>query len=113
MKLLALIGAVTVLASVATEVFTQSTVQYESCQLFIVDATASLPKAHTFDPVIDTLRSGTKTTDMDTKLAIYKGLINPPQNGSASMAGHVNCLTGNCTFVQDQDRGSFATLGIC
>ena len=113
MKFLALIGAVTILASVATEVFTQSTVQYESCQWFIVDAPASIPKAHTFDPVIDTLRSGTKTTDMDTKLAIYKGLINPPQNSSASMAGHINCLTGNCTFVQDNDRGSFATLGIC
>lgn len=113
MKLLALLGVITILAGVAVEAFAQSTVGYYSCPQLIDGSPASIPKAHTFSPSIDTLRSGTKRADMETKLAIYKGLVSPPQNSSANMASYISCPTGNCTFTTDSSRGGFATLGVC
>ncbi|KAM7215853.1 Protein of unknown function (DUF3176) domain containing protein [Rhypophila decipiens] len=73
---------------------------------------AKIPASNFYEPSIHTLRPGTRTLDLESQLATYRGLLNPAPNSSLSIADNVDCVTGNCTFPHDSTGATFATLAI-
>ncbi|KAK4219449.1 hypothetical protein QBC37DRAFT_135978 [Rhypophila decipiens] len=110
---LVLLGGLTLILAVATEPFAQATVDYYSCPQLSSHGAAKIPAHNFYDPSIRTLRPGTRTLDLESQLATYRGLLNPAPNSSLSIADNVDCVTGNCTFPHDSTGATFATLAMC
>lgn len=114
--LLAILGASAVVIAIALDPFAQATVGHFSCDRIGINGgahpVALVPRSNVYDPEIATIRGGSVLLDVDTQLAIYKGLLDPPSNSSIGMTGHVQCATGNCTFAQDEHGAAFSTLAV-
>jgi hypothetical protein len=110
---LAFLGAVTVILAIAVEPFSQAALDYYSCPQLVSQGTARIPISNYFEPSLETIRSSSRVLDVESQISIYKGLLDPAANSSSSMAGKVDCITGNCTFPQDSNGAVFATLAMC
>lgn len=129
---LAILGASAVVIAIALDPFAQATVGHYNCDRIGANngayPVALVPRSNTYDPEIETIRSGDVVLDVDAQLAIYKGLLDPPSNSSLGMTGQVQlhvctgrsrccildvgCLIRVCGYLkhhhphqQDKERG--------
>ncbi|KAI1857459.1 hypothetical protein JX265_011194 [Neoarthrinium moseri] len=111
-SLLAVIGAIVTILSLAIGPFTQQAIKSVSCPQYLRDTNASLPIAHFMPGRADYYRigAGTWEVEVDMKGAMINGLTNPTGNDSAIVA---TCATGNCTFPVGSDDITHSSLGMC
>ena len=95
----------------AIDPFSQQVIKYYSCQQLLPNELASIPRANHY--IVNGTRPSTLDEpflDNETVVAIYLGLLQPPDNSSTSVSAH--CVSGNCTFPAD-DGASYQSLGMC
>lgn len=97
------------LVALAVDPFSQALVSYYSCLVRSTDR-AAIPRANVYTAYGAHVTAGSETLDAPMQLALYMGVLDPPDNSSASVA--VDCRTGNCTFPADTGA-TFTTLSIC
>lgn len=110
--LLAVLGALVTILSLAIGPFTQQAIKSVSCPMELAGKNASIPIAHFMPGRASYYRIGAGTWEVDTEMkgAMINGLTNPTGNDSAIVA---SCSTGNCTFPVGPDGVTHSTIGMC
>ncbi|GJN70634.1 hypothetical protein PLICBS_004692 [Purpureocillium lilacinum] len=106
---LAAFGAVLLLLALAVDPFSQALISYYSCLVRSTDR-AAIPRVNFYTATGAHVGAGSEALDAPMQLALYLGVLDPPDNSSASVV--VDCRTGNCTFPADTGA-TFTTLSIC
>ncbi|KID82277.1 hypothetical protein MGU_10386 [Metarhizium guizhouense ARSEF 977] len=106
---LASFGALLALTTLAVDPFSQASVSLKPCE-HVTGHVASIPRTNNYTRNIARTGTHPNAPDAGMQLAIYRGILEPPDNSSVSIP--VDCLTGNCTFPAD--RGARDTsLAMC
>lgn len=96
--------------TLAIEPFFQQVIQYQGCAQPQPNSFAGVPGASNYTTYGDRLGPGAYQVENAMGAAISIGLINPPANASTLLTPQ--CVTGNCTFSED-DGASFSTTAMC
>ncbi|KAJ5063990.1 hypothetical protein J3E74DRAFT_415127 [Bipolaris maydis] len=108
----AFVGCMVIILSVGIGPFSQQAVKSVSCERPLAGAEASIRVAQWMAPT-NTSRvreySFKTDLDMDTKVAILDGLVNPNTTRSDIIP---SCSTGNCTFPS-RNRVTHSSVGLC
>lgn len=116
-NLLATVGSLVTILSLAIGPFTQQALLNVNCQRPVSSQNSSVAVAH-FMGIPDSFQGsfsrgpGAYALPMDMKGAMISGLINPTGNDSSVSA---TCQTGNCTFQADgsDDNVTYSSIGMC
>lgn len=116
-NILATLGALVTILSLAIGPFTQQALKNVDCQRAVSSQNSSVSVAH-FMGVPDSFQGsfsrgpGWYALPNDMKGAMINGLINPTGNDSTMAA---TCQTGNCTFAADgsHDNITYSSIGMC
>lgn len=116
-NILATLGCLVTILSLAIGPFTQQALKNVSCQRAVSSQNSSVAVAH-FMGVSDAFQGsfsrgpGQYALPNDMKGAMISGLINPTGNDSSVSA---TCQTGNCTFQADAGDSNitYSSIGMC
>ncbi|QLI64539.1 uncharacterized protein G6M90_00g026750 [Metarhizium brunneum] len=108
---LASFGALLALTTLAVDPFPQASVSMKHCE-HVTGHVASIPRTNSYTRNIALTGTHANAPDAGMQLAIYWGVLEPPDNSSVSIPSTLDCLTDNCTFPAEQGA-SFTSLAMC
>ncbi|KHO11059.1 hypothetical protein MAA_11328 [Metarhizium robertsii ARSEF 23] len=108
---LASFGALLALTTLAVDPFPQASVSLKHCE-HVTGHVASIPRTNNYTRNVALTGTHANAPDAGMQLAIYWGVLEPPDNSSVSKPSTLDCLTGNCTFPAEQGA-SCTSLAMC
>lgn len=106
-------GAFLTVIAMAVDPFAQQIVQTQPCQLKDTLAVARIPRANIYNQTVRTATDafpGKIDIHPALAVAIYKGLIDPPDNVSSIISPI--CPSGNCTFPE-HEGSAYRSIAMC